>query len=466
MASNRLEQEHYASNRVSQIRTTISQAMAMIKDEHVLKLDGSNFKSWEMRISIILDDFIDDPSFLYREGPTLSSDEKICQGILIHSLPEAIQSKILHLRPCKAIYDHLRKLYYITMRAGQMVSLEELLNTQMHAGETPASYTLRVRAAANKFTQQGVIFNEDLLMGLIMQRGVKDQTFTDTLMMRLENEISNKGMNHNLATCQQLLESSFQQHQTQAGSPKQHGTPTYQQVSVKNDAPPPLDTYKDDTIDPAALKTVIWGICHNCKKPGHFARECQAAKAITHAGRNALQDATTVRPADYYRPAYQCKLMTPLNLRFAELGEDEDLMNLFQAEISEDKNTDSKEPVCDTGATHSLTNDCDALLNFCVLTTPLPLTSKGMNHWYTVRGITHEQSLPMNHEQNGCTERFNRSIADMGRTILRSSNLANAFWGYAFMWAAYTMNNLPNEWTGNMMPTEMLFNEKPHLEKM
>ncbi|MBW0559889.1 hypothetical protein O181_099604 [Austropuccinia psidii MF-1] len=164
-----------------------------------------------------------------------------------------------------------------------MASLEELLNTQMHAGKIPASYTLGVRTAANKFTQQGGMFNEDLLMGLIMQCGAKDQTFADKLMMRLKKEISNKGMNPNLATCQQLLKSSFQQHQTQAGSPKQHSTLTYQQVSVKNDTPPPLDTYKDDVIDPAVLKTVIWGICHNCKRPGHFARECQAAKDTTQS---------------------------------------------------------------------------------------------------------------------------------------------------------------------------------------
>ncbi|MBW0513756.1 hypothetical protein O181_053471 [Austropuccinia psidii MF-1] len=92
--------------------------------------------------------------------------------------------------------------------------------------------------------------------------------------------------------------------------------------------------------------------------------------------------------------------------------------------------------------------------------------SKGMNRWCMVRGITHEQSLPMNQEQNGCAERFNRSIADMGRTVLRSSKLDNAFWGYAFMWAAYTMNNIPNERTGKMTPAELLFNEKPPLDKI
>ncbi|MBW0534034.1 hypothetical protein O181_073749 [Austropuccinia psidii MF-1] len=100
------ESEHNTNERISRIRTTISQATALIKNEHMLKLDSSNFKLWENRLSIILDNFIDDASFLHREGPTLSSDEKICRGILIYSLPEEIQSEILHLWPCKAIYGH------------------------------------------------------------------------------------------------------------------------------------------------------------------------------------------------------------------------------------------------------------------------------------------------------------------------------------------------------------------------
>ncbi|MBW0538303.1 hypothetical protein O181_078018 [Austropuccinia psidii MF-1] len=100
---NPIEPEHNIYERISCIRTTISQATALIKTEHMLKLDGRNFESWESRLSIILDGFIDDTSFLHHEGPTLSSNEKICRRILIYSLPEEIQSEIIHLRPCKAI---------------------------------------------------------------------------------------------------------------------------------------------------------------------------------------------------------------------------------------------------------------------------------------------------------------------------------------------------------------------------
>ncbi|MBW0545178.1 hypothetical protein O181_084893 [Austropuccinia psidii MF-1] len=44
LTPNPAESEPNENNRLSQIRTTILQAMALIKNEHMLKLDGRNFK--------------------------------------------------------------------------------------------------------------------------------------------------------------------------------------------------------------------------------------------------------------------------------------------------------------------------------------------------------------------------------------------------------------------------------------
>ncbi|MBW0564840.1 hypothetical protein O181_104555, partial [Austropuccinia psidii MF-1] len=297
------ESEPSANDRLSRIRTTISQATALIKNEHILKLDGSNFKSWENKISIILDDFINNPDFLHREGPTLSSDEEICRG--------------------------------------QLSGLEGLLNSRMQPDEAPSSYAVRLRSLANKFTQRGGNFSEDLLLGLLLQRGIQDQEMARTVMSRLENEIANKNCNPSFATCHQILESAYQQHQCNT-------TPA--------------------NIDPAALKAAIRGMCHHCKKAGHFAWDCRSKRAsnislpplnsnsqfrayypiITPptwpAGRLLAQPGPTqTKPADYYRPQYPNKPATPVNVRFAELGDDEDLMNLFQAEVNGDDNVGGRE---------------------------------------------------------------------------------------------------------------------------
>ncbi|MBW0510218.1 hypothetical protein O181_049933 [Austropuccinia psidii MF-1] len=177
LTPNPAESEPNANNRLSQIRTTISQATALIKNEHMLKLDG----------------------------PTISSDDKICHGILIYSLPEAIQSKVIHLQPCKAIHNHLRHLYHVITQAGQLSGLEELLNTRMQSDEVPSSYALILQSSAGKFTQCGGNFSKDLLLRLLIQRGIQDQEMARTVMLLLENEVSNKGCNQNLATCHQIL---------------------------------------------------------------------------------------------------------------------------------------------------------------------------------------------------------------------------------------------------------------------
>ncbi|MBW0492681.1 hypothetical protein O181_032396 [Austropuccinia psidii MF-1] len=92
--------------------------------------------------------------------------------------------------------------------------------------------------------------------------------------------------------------------------------------------------------------------------------------------------------------------------------------------------------------------------------------SKGMNHWCSMKGITHKKSLPLHYEKSSVAEQYNRSVADMGRTLLCSSGLGNQFWGYAFMWVVYTNKNIPNERTGRLTPAEMLFNKKPQRDRM
>ncbi|MBW0479374.1 hypothetical protein O181_019089 [Austropuccinia psidii MF-1] len=85
-----------------------------------------------------------------------------------------------------------------------------------------------------------------------------------------------------------------------------------------------------------------------------------------------------------------------------------------------------------------------------------------IDSWCINQRTTHEKSLPYNHEQNGASERYNRSIADMGRTLLRGSGLPTPFSGFAFMWAAHIQNSR----TGNKTPKELLFGEQPFYEQL
>jgi transposase InsO family protein len=91
--------------------------------------------------------------------------------------------------------------------------------------------------------------------------------------------------------------------------------------------------------------------------------------------------------------------------------------------------------------------------------------NKALATFLTSKGIRAERSLPYHHYQNGVVERFNRTVSDMGRTVLGDSRLPQRFWGFAFEWASWTLNQLPNKTSGDKTPYEALFKVKPQVDK-
>ncbi|PLW29459.1 hypothetical protein PCASD_16781 [Puccinia coronata f. sp. avenae] len=81
--------------------------------------------------------------------------------------------------------------------------------------------------------------------------------------------------------------------------------------------------------------------------------------------------------------------------------------------------------------------------------------------FFAGKGIVAKRSLPYHHYQNGVIERFNRTIANMARTILLDSSLPQTFWSYAFSWAAHTLNRIPNKASGKLTPLEAFLKHRP-----
>ena len=65
-------------------------------------------------------------------------------------------------------------------------------------------------------------------------------------------------------------------------------------------------------------------------------------------------------------------------------------------------------------------------------------------------------------QHNGVSERHNRTLLDMVRSMMSLTDLSLLFWGYALETVAFTLNRAPSK-SVEMTPYEMWFGKKPKL---
>ncbi|KAI3788698.1 hypothetical protein L2E82_01471 [Cichorium intybus] len=81
-------------------------------------------------------------------------------------------------------------------------------------------------------------------------------------------------------------------------------------------------------------------------------------------------------------------------------------------------------------------------------------------------GIKRELTAPHTPEQNGVAERKNRTIGDMGRSMLHEKNLSYGFWAEAVTTAVYLINLSPTKAVWNKTPFEAWHDFKPTISHL
>ena len=82
------------------------------------------------------------------------------------------------------------------------------------------------------------------------------------------------------------------------------------------------------------------------------------------------------------------------------------------------------------------------------------------------KGIVQELTNPYTPEQNGVSERLNRTIVEAVRSMLIHSNLPLSFWAEAVRSAVYVLNRTPTSALCNVTPYECWFGYKPDLSNL
>ena len=77
-------------------------------------------------------------------------------------------------------------------------------------------------------------------------------------------------------------------------------------------------------------------------------------------------------------------------------------------------------------------------------------------------GIVSQLTPPGTPQCYGVSERRNRALLDMVRSMMSLTDLPLSFWGYALDTVAFTLNRAPSKFV-EMTPYELWFSSKPKL---
>ena len=81
-------------------------------------------------------------------------------------------------------------------------------------------------------------------------------------------------------------------------------------------------------------------------------------------------------------------------------------------------------------------------------------------------GIEHQYTIPKTPEQNGVSERFNRTLIEKVRSMLADSELPHSFWAEALSTAAYLVNRSPTKTLDDKTPFEAWYRKKPNVNHL
>lgn len=92
--------------------------------------------------------------------------------------------------------------------------------------------------------------------------------------------------------------------------------------------------------------------------------------------------------------------------------------------------------------------------------------NKNFNNYLKKFGIIHQTTNPYTPEQNGLSERMNRTLVERSKCMIINAQLQNYFWGEAVVTAAHIINRSPTKTLSYVSPEEIWSGKKPDLSYM
>lgn len=81
-------------------------------------------------------------------------------------------------------------------------------------------------------------------------------------------------------------------------------------------------------------------------------------------------------------------------------------------------------------------------------------------------GIKHQVTVRYTPQQNGCAERYNRTVCESARAMIFDANLPKSFWAESVYTSVYVRNRLPTTALNNTTPHHLWFGTKPDISHL
>jgi transposase InsO family protein len=93
-------------------------------------------------------------------------------------------------------------------------------------------------------------------------------------------------------------------------------------------------------------------------------------------------------------------------------------------------------------------------------------TSRQFEAYLAKEGIKHQLTVPYTPQQNGVSERRNRTLMEMARCLLYEKKLPLNFWAEAVNTASYLINRMASRVLADKTPYELWYGFKPSIDHL
>ncbi|KAG7553092.1 Zinc finger CCHC-type [Arabidopsis thaliana x Arabidopsis arenosa] len=480
------------------------------------KFEGVDFRRWQKKMHFLLTT-LNVVHVLSVPMPTVSengenesveetrkqlkweNDDYICRGHILNGMSDSLFDVYQNVESAKELWDALESKYMAEDASSKKFLVSDFNNYKMSDSRPVMEQYNELLRILGQFAQHNMNMDESISVSCIIDKLPPSWKDFRRMLKHKKEELSLVQLGSHLR-----IEESLRVQE--GGKPKDKEAETSSinmmeesgSSKMKNKGKKRPFTNNTNDGSNKRFKSVCW----ICNKPGHFKRDCRAAKdknktqqkrfgqgskdqgPSSHQGQNSVFDL-------HSKVYYVSKIAEAFYVQDDEVAWWIDSGATIH--VCKDRGWfKTYEPVQD-GSVLYMGNESTApilgrgkvVLEFSsgntldldeVYKTEVELqhsdlvkklrTDRGGEYYdpmyFQSMGIIHETTVPYTPQQNGVSERKNRVLKEMVNSMLSYSGLSDGFWGEAMVTACYLLNRVPNK-RNKVTPYELWYKKKPNL---